>query len=89
MNNYDRFRDALEFCALSPVCKRCPYSLFRNLYQDAPNKPCFESKENLEALEQWLHGEEDDLTEEFLGDDHTWLQDLIKLQFNEDDEFEL
>lgn len=87
MDNYERFTNALNFCSLSAVCKTCPYSLITALYQDSPTKACFESKDALLALEEWLHNTAgDDLSEEFHADDHTWLQDLIKLQFNEDDE---
>jgi hypothetical protein len=91
MNNHERFTNALEFCALSPTCRTCPYSLYTRRHQDASNKACFTSKENLEALERWLHSEheEDDPAEEFLSDDQKWLQDLLKLQFNDDeDEFD-
>lgn len=91
MNNHERFTNVLEFCALSPTCQTCPYSLYTHRHQDASNKACFTSKENLEALERWLHSEheEDDPAEEFLSDDQKWLQDLLKLQFNDDeDEFD-
>ncbi|NLZ76852.1 MAG: hypothetical protein GX911_02660 [Spirochaetales bacterium] len=88
MNNHERFTDALEFCALSPTCRTCPYSLYTRRHQDASTKPCFTSKEDLEALERWLHSEDgkNDPAEELLSDDEKWLQDLLKLQFDDDED---
>jgi hypothetical protein len=89
MNNREWYTEAMRFCQLSKSCASCPYQLLSGGI-DAPSSndiPCFSSKEALLALDAWLSEEyaysNDDVDME--EDDHQWLQDLLRVQFHEEE----
>nr|WP_319474255.1 hypothetical protein [uncultured Sphaerochaeta sp.] len=89
MNNREWYTEAMHFCQLSASCATCPYQLLTgNLtIPNSESRPCFSSKEALLSLDEWLSEEHacsgDGMNME--GDDHKWLQDLLRLQFHEEE----
>ncbi|MDC7230265.1 MAG: hypothetical protein PQJ48_08140 [Sphaerochaetaceae bacterium] len=89
MNNREWYTEAMRFCQLSASCATCPYQLLTDALTIPSNegRPCFTSKEALLALDDWLSEEHacngDGVDME--SDDHKWLQDLLRLQFHEEE----
>lgn len=89
MNNREWYTEAMRFCQLSASCATCPYQLLTGALTipSSESRPCFSSKEALLALDAWLSEEHacsgDGVDME--GDDHKWLQDLLRLQFHEEE----
>lgn len=90
MNNLEWYSEVIRFCRLSESCACCPYHLL-GTGQDAGQqgeRPCLTSAEALNALSAWLglpiegtiHIDSAD------DEDNQWLRDLIRMQFNDDDD---
>ncbi len=89
MNNREWYTEAMRFCQLSASCATCPYQLLAGgltIPGNSEERPCFSSKEALLALDAWLSEERTcDDGVDMENDDHKWLQDLLKLQFHEEE----
>lgn len=90
MNNLDWYSEVIRFCRLSERCACCPYHLLGKSQESTKpeERPCFASPEALMALSTWL-----DLPVEGTSNiegpddgDNQWLRDLIRLQFDEEDD---
>ncbi|MGE4455102.1 MAG: hypothetical protein AB7D92_11295 [Sphaerochaeta sp.] len=91
MNNREWYTEAIRFCQLSASCACCPYHLLTEEGKPVVegDRPCFASKEALLALDDWLaeeHACENNYQEE--ESDHQWLQNLMRLQFHEEEDAE-
>ncbi len=93
MNNREWYSEVIRFCRLSERCSQCPYHLLgkRGDTESVNERPCFSSSEALMALSSWLAlPVEGAMNGESGGDeDHQWLRDLIKMQFDGDEDEEL
>lgn len=91
MNNLDWYTKVTLFCKAYQTCTECPFFLVQIQEEEIPfeEKICFKSKQALEALSSWL-SESSQREQEVIsaGDraDNQWLKDLLKGQFDEDEE---
>jgi hypothetical protein len=87
MNNREWYAEALKFCQLSPTCNTCPYHLLTGQADSSEPRPCFADKQALLKLDAWLSAPHDrEGTIEETDDDNQWLKELLKVQFDEEDE---
>lgn len=85
MNNREWYAEALKFCQLSPTCTTCPYQLLTGQADITKERPCFSDKQALLQLDAWLSAPHDrDRSLEETEDDHQWLKELLKVQFDEE-----
>ena len=91
MNNLDWYTKVTLFCKAYKTCTECPFFLMQIQDAEIPfiEKRCFTSKQELESLSSWLsessHHEHEDMN---CGKsaDNQWLKDLLKGQFDEEEE---
>lgn len=91
MNNREWYSQVMQFCQTAGSCTRCPYHLLAQteFSNQTDDRPCFSNPQSLAELEAWLMQRhdlaEDDESDE-ADDDHQWLKELLKRQFDEEDE---
>lgn len=94
VNNLEWYTKLLQFCHLSEQCETCPFHLL-NAEPSHERRYCLNSEKNLLTLDAWLathHGETDEEDEEqgpSHEDDHQWLRDLLRVEFEETEDTDL
>ncbi len=91
MNNLEWYTKVTQFCKAHTTCTECPFYLMQIQEADLPfeDKQCFTSKQALEQLSFWLgepSQQEEDLASYTDMEDNQWLKDLLKGQFEDDEQ---